>query len=553
MTATSAPRSARRSVARSVPRSAARSASRSVSRRNALRALAVAVALVGTSTPAFGGTALTGTAFAAEPETYTLTVKHLDRAGRATAPYRTSVTGISGPGADTSVQLDAPSGTTTVRLPKGRYLLDSNLTSGLEPGGTIWTDWIVQPRLDLDHDTTVTVDARTTALVDVRPPDDTARFRHSGMFVEVTHEGATRTVNVANGSPNLRVAHLGPETGAGEVKQWFDVNWETGTRGYLLGRTFSGTRALTGLSKHYSARELATVNIRGAAGPGGAGTALVSLQPTDGASIGESRSIATPGTATFLVAPERGTWDIGVTVPRADGSRPNHYTADRLAVRAGTTTTHTFDGPVFGPALTDRPAVSRDGDRITADVPLLADGDGHAPWTPSFDTAHTSLYRDGVLVGAASGAAGRGEFTVTPDKASYRLAATATRKAAAGATTRVNASWTFTSAATTGPTALPVSVVRFSPELTPAGTATAGSPLRVPITVQGAAADGRARSLTVSASTDGGASWTRLPVEAGAVTVQNPPAGTAVSLRAELTDADGNTLDQTISDAYRTR
>ncbi|MFF2118441.1 serine protease [Kitasatospora sp. NPDC058184] len=524
------------------------SAPRSVPRRNALRALAVAVALAGAPTPALGGPA-----FAAEPETYTLTVRHLDRAGQATAPYRTSVTGISGPGADTSVRLDAPSGVTTVRLPKGRYVLDSNLTSGLEPGGTIWTDWIVQPRLDLDHDTTVTVDARTTALVDVRPPDGSARFRHSGMFVEVTHEGATRTVNVANGSPNLRVAHLGPQTEAGAVKQWFDVNWDTDTGGYLLGRTSTGTRALTGLSKHYSAQELATVNIRGAAGPGGAATALVSLQPSDGASIGESRSVTTPGTATFHIAPERGTWDIGVTVPRADGSRPTYYTEDRVAVRAGATTTRTFDGPVFGPALTDRPAVSRDGDRITADVPLLADGDGHVPWTPSFDTAYTSLYRDGVLVGAASDAAGRGEFTVTPGTAGYRLATTVTRKAAAGATTRVTASWTFASATTAAPTALPVSVVRFAPELDPTGTATAGSALRIPVTVQGAAADGRVRSLTVSSSTDGGASWTRLPVDAGAVTVHNPPAGTAVSLRAELTDTDGNTLDQSITEAYRTR
>ncbi len=43
-----------------------------------------------------------------------------------------------------------------------------------------------------------------------------------------------------------------------------------------------------------------------------------------------------------------------------------------------------------------------------------------------------------------------------------------------------------------------------------------------------------------------------LPVHEGAVTVPNPVAGTAVSLRAELTDTDGNTLDQTLVDAYRT-
>ncbi|MEV7120885.1 serine protease [Kitasatospora griseola] len=528
--------------------SAPRSVPRSVPRRGALRALAVAVALVGTSTPAFGNVA-----FAAEPQTYTLTIKHVDRAGQPAAKYRTHVAGVFEDGGEEFLEQQDASGVTTVRLPKGRYLLDSTMSSTQGANGTIGTDWIVQPRLDLDRDTTVTVDARTTVPVDVRPPDGSASFAYGSTFVEVTHKGVTRSGNVFNGSPNLRVAHLGPETEAGALKQWIDVNWKTDTVNYALGRTFTGTRALTGLTRHYSAQELATLNIRGAVGPGSTGTAHFSLLPTDGTALGVSRSMPTPGAATFLVAPERGTWDIAFTVPRADGTAPNYYTADRIAVRAGATITQTFDGPVFGPALTDRPAASRDGDRITANVPLLADGDGHAPWSPSFDTAYTSLYRDGVLVGAASGAPGRGEFTVPSGKASYRLATTVTRKAAAGATTRVDASWTFASATTAGQTALPVSVVRFSPELSPAGTAAGGSALRIPVTVQGAAADGRTRSLTVSASTDGGASWTRLPLEAGAVTVQNPSAGTGVSLRAELTDADGNTLDQTITDAYRTQ
>jgi ferric-dicitrate binding protein FerR (iron transport regulator) len=71
--------------------------------------------------------------------------------------------------------------------------------------------------------------------------------------------------------------------------------------------------------------------------------------------------------------------------------------------------------------------------------------------------------------------------------------------------------------------------------------------------VLGAAEDGRVRSLAVSVSVDSGASWTRVPVERGAVTIHNPGAETGVSLRAELTDTGGNTLTQTVIDAYRTR
>ncbi|MFF4674755.1 serine protease [Streptomyces sp. NPDC001279] len=517
----------------------------SVPRRNVLRTLAVAVALIGSTTPAWGSAA-----FATEPQTYTLTIKHLDRTGHATGKYTTNVTGISGAGADESLRPYDASGTTTMRLPKGRYMLDSSLTTGKETDGT---DWVVQPRLDLDHDTTVTVDARTTAPVDVRPPDSSANFLHSGMFVEVRHDGATRMANIINSAPNLRVGHMGPEAEAGSVKQWFDAYWKTDTVGYALGQTFTGTRALTGLTRQYSAQELATLQIRGAARPGATGTAFFDLQPTVGPTVGASQTMAAPSTTTFLVTPQRGTWDIGFTAPSAVGAAPNRYFANRVAVRAGTTTTQTFDNAVFGPALTDRPAVERDGDTITANIPLLADGDGHVPSSPSYDTAYTTLHRNGVLADTQSGMPGRAEFTVPPAQASYRMTSTVNRRGATGATTHVTASWTFTSGTTAGPAPVPVSVVRFSPELSPTGTAAARSQLRVPVAVQGAAADGRTRSLTVSVSTDGGASWTRVPVDRGAATIQNPASGTGVSLRAELTDVHGNTHDQTIIDAYRTQ
>ncbi|WP_406088619.1 serine protease [Kitasatospora purpeofusca] len=530
-------------------------------RRSILRALTGAAALGGAASVSVSGSA----AFAAEPqtepptetETYTLTIRHLGRDGRVPTHYRTSVTGISGPGAGRSEQPHDASGTTSVRLPGGRYLLESSLWTDRVVDGT---DWIVQPRLDLDRDTTVTVDARTAAPVHVTPPDGPAAFLNSGMFIEVTHGGATRMASIVKATPTLRTAHLGPEAEAGSVKQWYDSYWTTRTGGYALGRTFSGTRALTGLTHHFTAGELAALELRavarpdtGGAGAGSAGIDLApALGPAAGPSVGASWALPAPGTATLFVTPLRGAWDVVYTAPAAPGVRPNRYFVDGITVRAGTTTTHTFDGPVFGPALTGRAGVERDGDTLTADLPLLADGDGHVPTAPSFDTAWAGLHRDGALLHARSGGLDRVTFTVPPGPAPYRLAATVARRSATGATTRVSVSWTFRSATTTGPVPVPVSVVRFSPGLGPAGTAAAGRPMRVPVTVQGAAAGGRVRSLTVSMSADGGRSWTVLPVHEGAVTVPNPAAGTAVSLRAELTDTDGNTLDQTLVDAYRT-
>ncbi|WP_225805470.1 serine protease [Streptomyces sp. NK15101] len=526
-------------------------APRTAGRRTALRTLALAGVLAGTTLSVLPPAAV---AASGTPETYTLTIRHLDREGRATRGYRTHVAGISGPGAQEEAAPYDESGTVTVRLPKGRYLLDSMLYG---PDPATGTDWVVQPRLDLDGDRTVTVDARTTAPVDVRPPEPDARRLNGIGFVEVTHEGTTRSANIMTAREGLRVAHLGPASEPGSVKEWFDTYWSGARADYVLGYTFTSGRALTGLVRHPTADELATMKIRGAAPEGASGTGFVSVQPSAGPTVGLAQSLQLPATATVLVTPERGLWDVTFTGPAAPETPPNRYEANGIAVHAGATSTHTFGNAVFGPALDTRPGARpagvRDGDGIALDIPLLADGDGHAPSAPRFRTATATLHRDGVLIGTRRGEPGRAEFTTTPGAASYRLTASATRGDGAAAGGRVTASWTFTSAAAARPAALPLSTVRFAPDLALDGTAAAWVPLRVPVTVQGAAAETGVRSLTVSTSVDNGATWTRVSVRDGRAEFRTPGPGRSVSLRAELTDTGGNTLTQTQHNAFRTR
>ncbi|MGK5732762.1 hypothetical protein [Streptomyces sp. URMC 124] len=321
----------------------------SVPRRSVLRALTVAVALAGCAAPVWDAMAPGAAAFAAAPETYSLTIRHLDRAGSSTGSFDTTVTGISGPGAGESVHPHDASGTTTVRLPKGRYLLDSYLTTGKAADGT---DWIVRPRLDLDRNTTVTVDARTTAPVDVRPPDRSAAFLHGMMVTEVKHGGATRLVNRMVSAPNLRVAHLGPDAEPGSVKQWYDAYWSAKSGDYALGYVSTGSRALTGLTRHPSAKDLATLQVRGGDRPGTDGSATVELQPSAGPAVGLAARLTVPGTATYFVTPERGTWDVTYWSPTAPGAPAKRYSADGIPVRAGSTTVRTFDGAASGPAPT---------------------------------------------------------------------------------------------------------------------------------------------------------------------------------------------------------
>ncbi|QES23375.1 serine protease [Streptomyces venezuelae] len=534
----------------STDRSTNPSTPRRATRRSVLRTLALAGVLAGTSlsTPNPLAVAADGA-----PETYALTIRHLDRAGAATGGYQTTVTGISGPGAEASATPYDESGTVTVRLPKGRYLLDSTLL-GADPAAG--TDWIVQPRLDLDRDTAVTVDARTTVPVDVRPQETGARYLHSMAFVEATHEGTTRSANIMMSSDRLRVAHLGPAAEAGSVKEWIDTYWSGERADYALGYTFKSDRALTGLVRHPEQGALATVKVRAAAPAGATGPGFVDIQPSAGPTVGLNQPLAPRATATFLVTPERGRWDVGYAAADIPGKQPNRYSANDFAVRAGATTTHTFDNAVYGPSLDAssgaRPAGLRDGDTLALDLPLLADGEGHAPTAPRFHTATTTLHRNGVLIGTNNGTPGRARFTTTPGSAAYKLTATATHGSGPTAGGRVTAAWTFTSAATAGPAALPLSTVRFAPDLDLDGTAPAGALVGVPVTVQGTAATTGVRSLTVSMSTNGGTTWTRVPVLDGRAGFRTPAAGGTVSLRAELTDTAGNTLTQTLRNAYRT-
>lgn len=303
----------------------------SLPRRSVLRTMTLAAVL------AAGGLAPAPNAVAAAPDTYSLTITHLDRGGRPTGDYTTTVTGISGPGAEESVQPHDPSGTTTVRLPRGRYVLDSVLTGGQGGAGT---DWIVQPRLDLNRDTTVTVDARTAKPVDVRPSDRSAAFLHGGMFLRITHAGSERLLNQVIKTPTLRVAHLGPDAEPGSVRQWYDAYWASGPVTYALGHTATGSRTLTGLTRHPEPRDLATLRVHGGTRPG---TATVDLLPSTGPTVGLAQPLTTPGTATYLVTPARGTWDVTYTVRATPDTPPRGYRAEGVAVRAGRTTTLTFD------------------------------------------------------------------------------------------------------------------------------------------------------------------------------------------------------------------
>ncbi|MFI8369905.1 serine protease [Streptomyces sp. NPDC085466] len=539
--------------------SAAPAASRpqAATRRSVLRGLAVTT-VAGTAAVCLPATAAQAAPASRRPAgaagTYRLTLVHLGRNGAPTTAYRTLLTALSGPDAGSAQELkDSPSSTVTLQVPAGRYLLDASISTPPVGDGTWGNDWLVRPRLDVDRDLTVVLDARVARPVDIRPPVTDARFEQVGVFAEVTYEGVTGFANLMAQSLDLRVAHLGPATERGAVRTWVDAYWSRPGGVCALGYIFRGERALTGLVRHPALSDLATLVVRAGVSESGEGPALVGVSPSPGPSPALSLAVPQRGTGTFLLTPERGTWDLAYGAPTEPEAPGRSYLVLGRTFTAGSTTVHTFENPVFGPAIDDsadaRPVAQRTGDTLELTVPLLADGEGHVTSSPLFTASTVTLHRNGALVATRRGETpGHASFTVPPGRAAYRVTASATRPRG-----RVTATWTFTSATTATATELPLSAVRFHPDLALDGTAPAHTACRVPVTVQGAARRSGVRSLAVSVSTDGGTTWTPAPVTDGRIELTTPGPGRTLSFRAALTDTHGNTLTQTHIDACATR
>ncbi|MFE7601146.1 serine protease [Streptomyces sp. NPDC057494] len=529
---------------------------RTATRRSVLRGLGVATA-AGTAAvclPAVTAHAApAGRRTPGASGTFALTLVHLGRDGAPTTDYRTLLTALSGPDAGSSREVKGSPSTVTLQVPAGRYMLDATISTRPVGEGNWGNDWLVQPRLDIDRDTTLVLDARVARPVDIRPPVDDARHEQTGAFAEVTYEGFTSVANLLSMSLDLRTAHLGPAAEQGSVRTWIDTYWRRPAGVCALGYAFRGERALTGLVRHPALADLATLVVRAGVPAAGAGTALIEFAPAVGASPALGLAVPMGGTGTFLLTPERGSWDLVYGAHTEEEGPANNYFVLGRSFTPGSTTVHTFDVPVFGQALDSspgaRPVAQRTGDTLDLTVPLLADGDGHTPSAPLFTASTVTLHCNGTLLATRRGEKpGHASFTVPAGRAAYRLTASATRPRGS-----VTAAWTFTSAATATATDLPLSAVRFGPDLALDGTAPAHTTGPVAVAVEGAARKTGVRSLTVSVSTDRGATWTKAPVTGGRITVTTPGPGKAVSLRAELTDAQGNTVTQTHIDAYVTR
>ena len=102
-------------------------------------------------------------------------------------------------------------------------------------------------------------------------------------------------------------------------------------------------------------------------------------------------------------------------------------------------------------------------------------------------------------------------------------------------------------------------VVRFAPGLDEHNRARAGRPFAIPLSIsrQEGAPAAPLRSVTMQASYDRGHTWRAAQVwrmgDHAVALVHHPDGEGLVSLRATAVDEGGNSVEQTIRDAYRLR
>ncbi|MFD1152087.1 S8 family peptidase [Saccharothrix hoggarensis] len=502
-----------------------------------------------------GGPTRVPVSLAREVESYDIAIEHIDPDGNPALDNSVTLVGMDN---DVYETLYGPDGTATARVPKGEYMARAVIRTW--PRSTV----LARPTLTVDADRTrYTLDARVAKPLQVTAPDPEAMPMLSDINVSRVLNGRRVVLNTAflGGFGDMAIGHVGPTLGERELTVSVGAQFQgppvDGTPTHYRFRWMEQGAVPNGFTRAPSREELTEVRTTFAPGPADrqyrhSGNA----SPPDG-SGGWSVGLPVPagGAVVDLITPDRLTWSWGYQRMSPQYRTEADYSSFNRAYRLGERYAERFAHPVLGPGLAGYSAtyLGVHEDRVTAQVPLINDRDGNLGRGAN-ESARTSVHRDGRLVGQVRDQ--WGEFTVPEGEGRYRVEHDIVRDPAAHElTTRVTGAWTFRMA--TLPDGhgrrLPLSVVRFGPELDAGGGAPAGRLLRVPLTVeqQGGADNGEVGQVRVDVSFDDGATWRRVPVAGGAAFVPHPDAAGYASLRASGADSDGNTFEHAVIRAYK--
>ncbi len=508
-----------------------------------------------------------------EVESYDLAMNLVDQAGNAPVAYdillveRTTHAYVTQKGFGPSL---------TLRVPKGDYGMFANITTQ-RAGNAVDTAMLTQPRLVLDHDTQLQVDARTAKNVAITAPrkDADVGFAEIDAHWNIGGGVTNSVISLAEDGVTLYHGRIGADVAVPDFEFVTIINYFQHTASgssknspwvYNLGYPVIGHMPV-GFQHVVRPAELATVRPEYARqGKGSLGVrSWILVPPVDFGVSFSNDNFTLPFRRSEYVNTAPGMrWrsTMGETNSDPEGQpNANQVKTPPRVYEAGKTYPEQWNRGVFGPQLSgpllSGDWISRLGDTISASPFLFGDGAGR-PGFSDFTSARIALYRGSTLVAEAKNNH-FASFTLPAAADNYRLTATFARGGQNVLSTKVEATWTFRSGhvAGTTPQRLPLSTVRFTPALDLNNAVKKNTTVTVPVVVdhQTGSAAGVAKTVKIEVSFNDGKTWATVANtgtgDKRTVKIKNPNSAGFVSLRASVSDTKGNTETQTIIRAYQ--
>ncbi|MEU6379399.1 S8 family serine peptidase [Streptomyces sp. NPDC046909] len=516
-------------------------------------------------------------------EYHPLTVKVLDRDGE---PALGSFVTLFDIDRDERQYLYVPGGTGTLDVRPGRYHLDVHVVTAAADGGYDHT-MVVQPLKRVTGEDTVVLDARRGTPVTVLSPREGATSALGSVGIVRSAPSGARVSSLvsANSFARIQTADMGTEAGtlpadAGTLTSVVRSSWAR----LAADGTFTDTPYDYELAWVVRGRFLTDFRARAKRGDLAKVTHVFYNDRADERTASfrtyafpsEGGSAATPnikfragGKRTVYYSARDVAWMLVLNRFNALGQSEFQQWGAPRALEAGGKDEFRWGNGPLGPSFADRQgltygAVLRHGNTLMFHTPPFADQDpGHTGFSLG-DSGHTRLYRNGKLLVDVPFPFYDARGPVPATQEAYRLETSAQRGGQGYTTsTSVQAAWTFRSGYTAGDDwrSLPVTAIRFTPELRQDNSARAGHRMVLPVVLQRqpGAPESKVRDLTVEVSYDDGATWTAVDVHRTGsparwwAETRSPHGKGFASLRAKLADDDGNTAEYTVIRAYRLR
>jgi subtilisin family serine protease len=501
-----------------------------------------------------------------ETESYDLTLSLIGRDGKPAPIDRLVLVDLGSGSADFPAD---PDGTVTLRRPKGQYFVESQIL-----GADSFTN-LINPLIVLDHDLTVTLDARTAKLVRPSVPDKNVDVALQEVTAFRYHNGRpawlSGILQYGNALP-IYTGQSGAPVAAGDLMSL--VNFKLTAPGpamYHLLWSFKGSYP-TGHTPAVRKGELAEVRQRYHQATPAAKFGFTwvngSTDDVPYLAAGGPLPVTLPleRTEYFLAGGRSWQQSFGQYATAQPENQLSNVHAPTEVLRPGVKLDRDWNKAVYTPAFewAHAPAYYRpirDRDVLNVVATLYADStSGRTGHVMMGTKSRIALYRDGELVGERDNAYAGRFAGMPPEQATYRAEVSMQLdESKLQLSSRTSTAWTFRSGATTGVEPLPLMNVRIAPKLDLYNTAPANRPLLLPVTVERNPGSEVAKvtDVTVESSYDDGKTWRRTPVVPAGDTwlglETNSTTGEFVSLRVTAADKAGNRVEQTVIHAYRVK